>query len=288
MKIYFLPTVWSDMTVIESGGKYAAVDTGDGPYHYEMITDLFERFGIRRLEFILLTHFHPDHYGCLKMLVEKYKVDRVYFKQFSGLTSTDGNGDPATNEYRAAELANCQALMDFCASHSTVVSTEGLRSIPFDQTVIHILYGGNVIREAFEDQKYDSFHKYVCNENQNSIMAYFTIHGRTVLLCGDVTDLILPHPAISMMNTRASAKITRQADIYKAPHHGLGIGSDAALGVYRPHYTVITNTEAFISERTDVAERLLKYNPDAEIFYTGNGGLIFNIAARGDITVSPL
>lgn len=284
MKIYFLPTVWSDMAVMESGGKFAVIDTGDGPYHYKMINDFFENHGIRKLEFILLSHFHPDHYGCLKMLVEQYEVGKVYFKEYSGVTATDGNGDVATDEYRTAETENCRQLKDFCAQRSTVVPAEETACIAFNGISVELLYRGNSVRQVFEDRNYECSGKYICNENQNSLMAFFEISGRTVLLCGDVTDFELPHPAISMMNTRAAEKIARPIDIYKAPHHGLGIGSDAALSIYRPRYTVVTNTEHYIVGNTDVPQRLKRFNPDAEIFYTGSSGVAFEITDDGVIS----
>ena len=284
MKIYFLPTVWSDMAVMESGGKFAVIDTGDGPYHYKMISTFFEKHDIRQLEFILLSHFHPDHYGSLKMLVEQYDVGKVYFKEYSGVTATDGNGDAATDEYRTAETENCRQLKDFCAQRSTVVPAEETTCISFDGIRVELFYSENSVRRVFEDKNYDCCGKYICNENQNSLMAFFEIRGRTVLLCGDVTDFELSHPAISMMNTRAAEKIARPVDIYKAPHHGLGIGSDAALDIYRPRYTVVTNTEHYIVENTDVPQRLKNFNPDAEIFYTGSGGVAFDIADDGEIS----
>ena len=62
MKIYFYPTVWSDMTVLESGGKFAAIDTG-AAYQWGMISELTEKLGVKRLEFILITHFIPTITG---------------------------------------------------------------------------------------------------------------------------------------------------------------------------------------------------------------------------------
>lgn len=287
MKIYFYPTVWSDMTVLESGGKFAAIDTG-AAYQWGMISELTEKLGVKRLEFILITHFHPDHYGCLKALAEKYEVGTVYMKPFSGLASTDGDGNEATDEYRSAETENCRELMEFCSKRSRVMTTDNTDHIDFDGIRIGLYYTGNTIREVFEDKENECFGKYICNENQNSLMASFDVHGRTVVMGADITDAQFPHPAISMMNTRAAEQIARRADIYKAPHHGLGIGSDRALEIYRPEYTFITNNEWFTEEKTDDSTRLKKFNPDARIYYGGNGGTVFEISPDGCITAEKL
>lgn len=286
MKIHFLPTVWSDMEILEHCGKFALIDTAHGAYHYQMINDYFEKHGIKDIEFILITHFHPDHYGALKMIVEKYNVKTVYLKEFSGLASTDGDGNPSTPEYLDGETANCQEIKKFCGEHSSVVMTDSLTNIDFLGINIEIFYGENTIRRVFEDKNYESFGKYICNENQNSLMAYFTYGGRSVLMAADITDMQFPHPDISMMNTRAARKIAHSIDIYKVPHHGCGIGSDEALSIYKPEYNIITNMGYYIAGKTDDEERLLKFNPNAKIFYTGDGTVVFDIAPDGTITAS--
>jgi hypothetical protein len=271
------------MEIIESDGKFAAIDTG-GRDQWEMISRKLNELNVRRLEFILLTHFHQDHYGCLKLILENYEVGTVYFKRFSGAVKTDGKGDVASKDYCEAEMKNCLELEAECAAHSKLVYTDDLQSIDFCGTEIKLFYGENTVKRVFEDKSGECCGQYICNENQNSLMAYFTVNGRTVLMSGDITDFEMPHPAISMMNTRAARIINHTVDIYKVPHHGYGVGSDEALAIYRPRYNVITNSDSFIKGKLDSEERIMKANSDAEIFYMGDGGIDFDISDSGEIT----
>lgn len=62
LKIHFLNTVWSDAIILESNNKYAFIDTGS-LFYYPMIKNHLQEYNINTIEFILLTHFHSDHYG---------------------------------------------------------------------------------------------------------------------------------------------------------------------------------------------------------------------------------
>ena len=63
-KIHFLNTIWSDAIILERNKKYGFVDTGS-LFYYPMIKDYLGKLEIKDIEFIILTHFHSDHYGCL-------------------------------------------------------------------------------------------------------------------------------------------------------------------------------------------------------------------------------
>ncbi len=283
MKIYFLPTVWSDAELLESDGHFALVDTGGGPWHDELLRRTLADAGADRLDFILLTHFHPDHYGCLEMLVREYDVGTVYFKSYSGVTKTDGNGNDADDAERAAETERCRALRAFCAEHSHVVDVEGLDSVSLGGTVIKLYNSKDTVREVYEDAESELYHKFVCNENQNSLAAFFETCGRTVLLAGDVTDIAFPHPAINMMNTGIARSIGKHIDIYKAPHHGYGVGSPEALAIYSPSYVYVTNNEWTVTGNTSSVDDIKSASPDAEIYFASSGGMVFEIKENGNI-----
>ncbi len=277
MKIHFLPTIWSDMSVIEHDGKFAVIDTGGGPWHEDMIRSFFDGAGTNRIEFILLTHFHPDHYGCLEMMVREFDVGTVYFKSYSGVTKNDGTGKDCDDAARAAELERCRELRAFCAGHSTVVDVEELSEIVFRDVAIKLYNSSNTVLEVFRDEAGGCAGQYICNENQNSLMAYFEYAGKTVLLCGDITDLPFEHPKINMMLTRFAKEIGRKIDVFKAPHHGYGVGSPEALGILSPSFVYITNSHETISQYTKSEEMLLAANPDTDIRYASDGGVSVEI-----------
>lgn len=283
MKIHFLPTIWSDAEILEYNGKFAIVDTG-GVWQEDMIRNYLKALYVSEIEFILLTHFHPDHYGCLEMLVREFNVNKVYFKQYSGVTKTDGTGKECSDAQRKAETENCRRLRDICSRYSQVIPVEGLSQIPFCDIDIKLYNSENTVYEVFSDENSPLCGQYACNENQNSLMAFFEIYGRTVLLTGDITDFFLGHPKIDRMNTRFSKEIGRHIDIYKAPHHGYGVGTPEALAVYTPSYVYFTNSYETVIENTQSVEIIKSASPDSEIFFASDGGILFTIKNGGSIS----
>lgn len=269
--------------MIEHGGKFAVVDTGGGPWHEDMIRRFFRAAGTDNIEFILLTHFHPDHYGCLEMMVREYNVGCVYFKNYSGVTKNDGTGKDCDDAARAAELENCRRMREYCAGYTTVVDVETLSEIAFGDVEIKLYNNKNTVLEVFRDTAGGLFGQYVCNENQNSLMAYFEYAGRTVLLCGDITDLPFEHTEINMMLTRFAKEIGNKIDVFKAPHHGYGVGSPEALSILSPSFVYITNSRDTISQYTKSEEILKAANPGADIRYASDGGVTVIVDEEGNI-----
>ncbi len=109
MKLHFLKTQWSDMILLESRGKYALVDTGFAE-QYGQLTEYLSGLGVKTLSFLLLTHFHRDHYGNICSLLDDYRVERVYFKEYGGHDRLTAWGTPADDAYRQAERERWQAI----------------------------------------------------------------------------------------------------------------------------------------------------------------------------------
>ena len=74
LKIHFLNTIWSDAIILEKNKNYAFVDTGS-KFYYPMIQDYLNSNEIKEIEFILLTHFHNDHYGNVENIIKNYHSD---------------------------------------------------------------------------------------------------------------------------------------------------------------------------------------------------------------------
>ena len=62
VKIHFLNTIWSDAIILEKDNHYAFIDTATD-FYYPMIQNHLKDFNIETIDFIILTHFHGDHYG---------------------------------------------------------------------------------------------------------------------------------------------------------------------------------------------------------------------------------
>ena len=98
LKIHFLNTIWSDAIILEKNKRFGFVDTGSA-FYYPMIEKHLEGYNIKELEFIILTHFHSDHYGNILNIINNYKVKTIYLKHYHGLDGTTSSGYASNEEY---------------------------------------------------------------------------------------------------------------------------------------------------------------------------------------------
>lgn len=277
MKLHFLETEWSDIILLQDGKHFALVDTGFDE-QYQQIRDYLQNLGVKKLDFILITHFHRDHYGSLPMLVANFPIDTVYIKEYSGLDSTTSSGTPADDAYRAAEM---QKYNDYCKlieEKSSLVHVETISSIPFGHTTLQLYNNQNVLRRVYEDDNYpETYHKMFLSENLNSLVVYMIADGVKILLGGDLLDYPASHPAANYACNRIAKQIATGIDIYKVPHHGtVNTGIHETLAIYHPRIAVITNTEDYITNSSDVLFNLKTVNPLINVHIVRKGTVVLN------------
>ena len=75
LKIHFLNTIWSDAIVIECNNHYGLVDTASS-FYYPMVEEHLKKLNVINIDFIILTHFHTDHYGNLSKLINNFNIKK--------------------------------------------------------------------------------------------------------------------------------------------------------------------------------------------------------------------
>lgn len=81
-------------SVDSSGGKkFGLIDTGNA--NATAARAFLNKHGVKKLEFMILTHMHRDHIGNAAWILKNYPVSRLYLKQFD---SNWSNGDQAMYE----------------------------------------------------------------------------------------------------------------------------------------------------------------------------------------------
>lgn len=100
-RIHFLNTANSDCILLESNGRFALVDSGEGSFNprrkegykgfeEDVIAYLKKVAGGSQgnvtLDFILGTHYHYDHIGCFHAIIndKDISISKAYFKKFTG------------------------------------------------------------------------------------------------------------------------------------------------------------------------------------------------------------
>ena len=209
------------ITVLDVGQGDAILIEGDrggrmlvdgGPDPDRLLIELDRRLPPwdRRIDVLVLTHPHEDHVAGLALLLERYRVGRVFEPGMRG-------PGPGYDAWTAAlDLAPARRL---AASSSPAI---GLRSTTSGSTC------SGRIPDACPREPPDSGR----GINDVSIVLLGEVDGRRILLTGDVEDDVDP-----LLAARGLPPI----DFLKVAHHGSGTASTAAfLGVVRPQVAVVS------------------------------------------------
>lgn len=277
MKIHFLKTMWSDMIVLEERGSFAIVDTGfEG--QYEQLSAYLNSLGVKRIDFILLTHFHRDHYGNIINLINDYDVETVYFKEYGGHDYNTAWGSVADEVYRQSERDKWAQMRTSIIEKSNLKMVEDTDRILFESTPLWLYATENYVQKIWEDEAYpETFHQNIFSENQNSLAVFFEVNGKTVFLGGDITDHDSTHPLAKFNNLRIAKEINKEIYLYKVPHHGTcHTTCKEALHIYHPHIAVITNGMEWLDKYDTMAE-LKQENPNMEILLTEKDDVIVEL-----------
>ncbi|MBO4889296.1 MAG: GNAT family N-acetyltransferase [Firmicutes bacterium] len=285
-RIHFIRAYWSDIILVESNGRFALIDTGYAR-DFERICIYLDEVGVKELNFILITHFHKDHYGSLPALLKRYPVGKVYMKKFSGINRTDGSGRPATEESNRLEMENCEGMCRLAEEVSRlVVIDEHVTSVSVGDFDFRLFGVTDAVREMYESPDSPYRGQVIFGENTNSVAMFCDVQGTTIYLGADANDQPLDYPKYNRVNDQFARQIGRAIDLYKVPHHCCGtIFSEEILNIFKPKYSIITNWWMTVERRfTANLDMLRKASPDGTILYTDCCGYAFTIRENGSLS----
>ena len=75
-EVDFIDVGQGDSTLVCSDGTYMLIDTGDRDGENTLINHLKER-GVKKLDYLVLTHPHADHIGEAAEIVEGFKIGKI-------------------------------------------------------------------------------------------------------------------------------------------------------------------------------------------------------------------
>ncbi len=233
-RIHFLNTANSDAIVIESNGKIAMIDAGEGNsnprrkteykgYESEVVEYVksvcLHRNGAIYLDFILGTHCHYDHIGCFHALItdEDIKIGKAYFKEFDPLIAKD-------YEIESWEIDKIysQIIDDLNAKEVEIISD--LPSEPFEFGDFTLQMYNTVTPSDLEGK----------GENAASVGLKVTKGEKTAFLAADITE--------STGLEDLLADDIGDVDLLKIGHHGyFGSSSKNFLKKLNPEIAIVTN-----------------------------------------------
>ena len=276
--------MWSDIIILQGEKEIAMIDTGMAD-QFPMIQTYLNGLGIRDISFILLTHFHRDHYGCIPALLDYYRVGCVYLKEYSDLDRKTAWGTPADDTYRNSEENKFRAIWKQAQKKSRAVPCEDLTRIDFEGQEMQLFSVSNSMRTIYEDSTHpETFHQYAFSENQNSLAAFLRINGANIFFGGDLHDIPSAHPLADRVNYQIAREIGKEIDLYKAPHHGTqGTGLPETMQIYRPRNVVITNGLEYLPPDSEIFQNLRAARPDAKIYLTEKEHVVFSVDTKGTV-----
>lgn len=276
-RIHFLKTVWSDIILLEQDNTYALIDTGYENQKEEIIQYLKER-SITSLDFILITHFHRDHYGSLEALLDAIPIQTVYMKPYSGLDGKTATGQISDENYRQTEMNYYQKLCQTIQEKSNLVEiTNSLKTINWNQIKLHLYNTDNKLKTIFEDPTHPYYHQYKISENFNSCGILLSYQNKKIYLASDLTDYETEEKNLVLCNYEIAKKI-QTVDIYKSAHHGLdNCNTNDTLEQLLPLITITTNTKDYILNTSTYLTRMKQFRKDAKVYSTEDETIIINL-----------
>ncbi len=216
------------------------IDTGESGFGKTILEKLAE-LDIKRLDYLLITHFDKDHVGGAKKLLSGIPVGTVL------QSNSPKEGAEAYEKYLAA-LESC-----------------GLEPVTVRQTMSFSL--GETVFTVNPPEK-DSYPQ---DESNNSSLIVTVSHGNhRLLFCGDAEDLRTEE----FLETKPG-----RFDFVKLPHHGKYQKTlRELLNETRPDYALITSSEEE-PEEPETMELLSEFSVEALL--TRNGPIQIICTADG-------
>jgi len=284
-RIHFLNTGSGDCMLIESGGRFAMVDSADDSNAHppkKSTTGAYEDFVIAyikkvaadgegrvRLDWILGTHAHSDHISCFDEIIldPDITIGRAYLREYR---------DEIVNKTERETWDNLEVytIVVEALKEREVERVSALPSEPWQW--------GN-----FTVQFFNTEYNFIpeMDENANSVVTKLTKNGLSALLTGDLNNLV-PN------NEKRLAKEIGGVDLLKVAHHGYPFSSTwSFLKATGPDISIVTNENTALSLSPFMVQKVypnvwfrLVWAAKSPHFYTGDhNGVIATFTDDGEI-----
>lgn len=285
LKIHFLNTIWSDAIIIEYHNHYGFVDTGS-KFYFPMIDEYLKKLNIKQIDFIILTHFHSDHYGNVANIIKHYQVDKLYLKHYHGLDGTTASGFSSNEEYIENEFKNYNEIIDACNHKTQIIYIDDCQNnnldIDFYGVTIELYDTLNRLYELYSNPNSSFYLQKKFNENFNSACVFIKHNNFNIFLGADVTCSKTDIQQVKALSVKILKSIYKRhqidhIDLYKSCHHGGGGTNPKELcDLLKSRYCVITNTSKWL-DTYDTFDNLKSAFSDVKILTTDHQKYIFTI-----------
>ncbi|HAH08265.1 MAG TPA: hydrolase [Elusimicrobia bacterium] len=208
LNIYFVSVFQGDAELIElPNGKNVLIDAGPAPapdsqYKTPIVSSFLKKHGVTKIDHMVMTHPHADHYGGMQWIFENLQVDNFYD------TRVDNSDAVVDNFVREAAKKEPGCVVHYPAEGDT---------LNWDPSVKIKVLNACPNRGRSADHKDKGAFLNNC-----SIILKISYQSSTALLMGDAQDEV---------EARLVASYGKglKADVLKVGHHGSAYSSTEAF-----------------------------------------------------------
>ncbi|MCM1039260.1 MAG: MBL fold metallo-hydrolase [Ruminococcus sp.] len=81
MQVHFIDVGQGDSTLVTCGGHAMLIDAGDD-FQGTAIQNYLQKQGIKKLDYLILTHPDSDHIGGAPVIITKFSIDKVFVSNY--------------------------------------------------------------------------------------------------------------------------------------------------------------------------------------------------------------
>lgn len=236
LQIYFIDVEGGQSTLfVTPAGQSLLIDTGwpgNESRDAGRIADAAKLANIKKIDYVLITHFHDDHVGGVPQLLEKIPVGT--FLVHGPNTESGAKPDALYANYLKASAKSEHITMK-AGDKLPIQGIDGVVVSSNGEDVDDALPGGGQPNAACRGVEQKSVDK---SENARSLGVLLTFGKLRILDLGDLTwnkelDLVCPNNKLG------------KVDLYIVSHHGLAASSSPALvhGI-QPRLAIMDNGAA--------------------------------------------
>lgn len=244
LQLHFMDVGQGDgALLISPNGETVLFDNGDWR-GCEKPVDYLRSLGISRIDYMIVSHYHSDHIGCTKKVLDEFPLQKF---------SYDRPGEYDSDSYRSYVAAVGSKRKHVWPNMSLILDEGSANPVRINIAA----YNGAGLRTK--------------NENDRTVVAVVHFGNFNAMMAGDLSGANTSR--YRDIETRVSRRVG-QVEVYKINHHGSEHSSNATwLRKLKPKIAIVSaGVDSEHGHPTTGALRRLRDAGTEKIYWTTRGG----------------